>query len=312
MSPRRAHAEEAAPVSYASCVRSWLFVPGDSARKQEKAATSRADALILDLEDSVTADLLPQARTRVRQLLSSRAQRSAQQLWVRVNALSSGKLSADLEEVMAGAPDGIVLPKVSLAREAVEVGRLLSLLERQHGYADGATPLMVIATETAQSLFALGDYASTANPRLAALTWGAEDLSAALGANARAADGTLTFTFELARSMCLLAASAAGVPAIDGVCTDLRNPAQLTREAERAGRDGFTGKLAIHPAQVETINALFNPQPAEIARARAVIAAFAAAPDAGVLSLDGQMLDRPHLVRAQRILARAERARVRS
>jgi citrate lyase subunit beta/citryl-CoA lyase len=308
---RGAHAEEAG-VSRTSSIRSWLFVPGDSARKQEKGAASAADALILDLEDSVAAELLPQARAQVRQFLSSSAGRSAQQWWVRVNALGSGKLAADLEGVMAGAPDGIVLPKVSSAREVEEVSRLLALLEREHGGADGVTRLMVIATETPQSLFTLGEYATTANARLAGLTWGAEDLSAALGAEARAADGTLSFTFELARSMCLLAAGAAGVPAIDGVCVALKDSMQLGREAERAARDGFTGKLAIHPAQLETINAAFSPQPAEVARARAVIAAFAAAPDAGVLSLDGQMLDRPHLVRAQRILARAEHVRVRS
>lgn len=299
-------------MSHTSSIRSWLFVPGDSARKQEKAAASAADALILDLEDSVAAEMLPQARARVRQFLSSRGERSAQQWWVRVNALGSGKLSADLEGVMAGAPDGIVLPKVSSAREVDEVSRLLGLLEREHRGAHGVTRLLVIATETPQSLFTLGEYATAANARLAGLTWGAEDLAAALGANARAADGSLSFTFELARSMCVLAASAAGVPAIDGVCVALKDSAQLTREAERAARDGFTGKLAIHPAQVEIINAAFSPQPAEVARARAVIAAFAAAPDAGVLSLDGQMLDRPHLVRAQRILARAEHLRVRS
>jgi citrate lyase subunit beta/citryl-CoA lyase len=264
--------------------------------------------LILDLEDSVTAELLPQARERVRDFLASRMQRSTQQLWVRVNALASGKLPADLSVVMAGVPDGIVLPKVSFAREALEVGRLLTQLEREHDRAPGATKLLVIATETAQSLFALGEYATTANARLAGLTWGAEDLSAALGAAAHEADGSLTFTFELARTMCLLAASAAGVPAFDGVCVDFRNNEALVREAQRACRDGFMGKLAIHPVQVEPINAAFSPQPHEVARAREVIAAFAAAPDAGVLSLDGQMLDRPHLVRAQRILERAARA----
>lgn len=293
-----------------SSIRSWLFVPGDSARKQEKAATSGADALVLDLEDSVTPALLPQARERVRDFLTSRPQRCAQQIWVRVNALSSGRLPEDLAAVMAGAPEGIVLPKVSFAREALEVGRQLSRLEREHDCPPGATKLLVIATETAQSLFALGDYASTANARLAGLTWGAEDLSAATGAAAYEADGSLTFTFELARSMCLLAASAAGVPAFDGVCVDFRNNDALIREAARACRDGFMGKLAIHPAQVGPINAAFSPQPHEVARARAIIAAFAAAPDAGVLSLDGQMLDRPHLIRAQRILERAARAQV--
>src|SRR5580700_1662439 len=257
-------------MSALAAVRSWLFVPGDSARKQEKAAASAADALILDLEDSVAAELLPQARARVCDFLVSCRERARQQLWVRVNALASGKLSEDLAAVMAGAPDGIVLPKVCSAREALEVSRLLLPLEREYDRTAGATKLLVIATETAQALFAFGDYATTANPRLAGLTWGVEDLSAALGAAARQADGSLTFTFELARSLCLLAAAAAGVPAIDGVCVDFRNNDALIREAARAARDGFMGKLAIHPAQVGPINAAFSPQPEEIARAREV------------------------------------------
>jgi citrate lyase subunit beta/citryl-CoA lyase len=297
-------------MSAVASIRSWLFVPGDDARKHDKASTSGADALIFDLEDSVTEGLLPKARTRVRNFLTSHRERSAPQLWVRVNALASGKIADDLAIVMAGAPDGIVLPKVSAAREAVTVGALLSALEEKFGTPTGRTQLLVIATETPQALFALGDYATTANARLAGLTWGAEDLSAALGAAARDAAAAFTFTFELVRSMCLLAAGAAGVPAFDGVCVDFRNSDALQREATRACRDGFSGKLAIHPSQVGPINAAFSPQPAEVARARQVIAAFAAKPDAGVLSLDGQMLDRPHLVKAQRILARAARAAV--
>jgi len=295
-------------MSGAAAIRSWLFVPGDSARKQEKAAASAADALIFDLEDSVTEELLPQARAQVCAFLVSHRSRAAQQLWVRVNALASGKLSADLAAVMAGAPDGIVLPKVSFAREALEVARLLTDLERKYDRPPGMTKLLIIATETAQAPLALNEYATTANERIAGLTWGAEDLSAALGASARAADGSLTFTFELVRSMCLLAAASAGVPAFDGVCVDFRNEDALVREAARACRDGFVGKLAIHPSQIGPINAAFSPQPEEIARAQAIIAAFAAAPQAGVLSLNGQMLDRPHLLRAQRILERAAHA----
>jgi citrate lyase subunit beta/citryl-CoA lyase len=297
-------------VSAVASIRSWLFVPGDDARKHDRASSSGADALIFDLEDSVTAQLLPKARTRVRNFLASHRERAAQQLWVRVNALASGKLADDLAIVMAGAPDGIVLPKVSAAREAVEVGHLLAPLEEKFGTPPGRTQLLVIATETPQALFALGDYASTENPRLAGLTWGAEDLSAALGAAARDADGAFTFTFELARSMCLLAASAAGVAAFDGVHVDFKNTDALKGEAARACHDGFSGKLAIHPEQVGPINAAFSPRAAEVAHAREVVAAFAAKPDAGVLSLDGQMLDRPHLVKAQRILARAARMAV--
>jgi citrate lyase subunit beta/citryl-CoA lyase len=295
-------------MSGAAAIRSWLFVPGDSARKQEKAAATAADALIFDLEDSVTEELLPQARAQVCAFLDSHRSRAAQQLWVRVNALASGKLSADLAAVMAGAPDGIVLPKVSFAREALEVARLLTDLERKYDRPPGMTKLLIIATETAQAPLALNEYATTANERIAGLTWGAEDLSAALGASARAADGSLTFTFELVRSMCLLAAASAGIPAFDGVCVDFRNEDALVREAARACRDGFVGKLAIHPSQIGPINAAFSPQPEDIARAQAIIAAFAAAPQAGVLSLNGQMLDRPHLLRAQRILERAAHA----
>jgi citrate lyase subunit beta / citryl-CoA lyase len=298
-------------MSAVASIRSWLFVPGDSERKQDKAAASAADALILDLEDSVSAELLPEARRRVCAFLGSRRRGGAQQAWVRVNAPASGHFAEDLEAVLGAGPDGIVLPKVS-ARETLEVARHLTTLEREHGLSAGGTPLLVIATETAPALFALGDYATTHNPRLAALTWGAEDLSAALGASAYEADGRLTFTFELARSLCLLAAAAANVPAIDGVCVDFRDAERLRREAARAARDGFVGKLAIHPGQVSAINEAFSPQPQEIARARAVVAAFAASPHTGVLSLDGQMLDRPHLVRAQRLLARAERAQVAS
>jgi citrate lyase subunit beta/citryl-CoA lyase len=295
-------------VSACASIRSWLFVPGDDGRKHDKARASGADALILDLEDSVTAQLLPKARTRVRDFLASHRERSVQQLWVRVNTLASGKLADDLAFVMAGAPDGIVLPKISKPSEALEIGAALADLEEKFGTPPGCTQLLVIATETPQALFALGDYASTLNPRLAGLTWGAEDLSAALGAAARDASGAFTFTFELARSMCLLAASAAGIPAFDGVCVDFKDSAAVQHEAARASRDGFAGKLAIHPAQIEPINAAFSPQPAEVERARQVIAAFAAKPDAGVLSLDGEMLDRPHLVKAERIVARAARA----
>ncbi|HEY5103231.1 MAG TPA: CoA ester lyase [Steroidobacteraceae bacterium] len=295
-------------MSACASIRSWLFVPGDDARKHDKALASGADALIFDLEDSVTAQLLPKARTRVRNFLASHRERAAQQLWVRVNTLASGKLADDLVLVMAGAPDGIVLPKISNPAEALEIGATLADLEAKFGTAPGRTQLLVIATETPQALFALGDYARTPNPRLAGLTWGAEDLSAALGAAARDASGAFTFTFELARSMCLLAAGAADIPAFDGVCVDFKDATALKREAARASRDGFCGKLAIHPAQVEPINTAFSPQPAEVARARQVIAAFAAKPDAGVLSLDGEMLDRPHLVKAERIVARAARA----
>jgi citrate lyase subunit beta/citryl-CoA lyase len=298
-------------------MRSFLFVPGDSERKQSKGLATAADALILDLEDSVDVTQLPAARARVRELLRSRPQRTRQQLWVRVNALSSGLLLEDLAAVMAdaaeGGPDGIVLPKVSDPDEVEEVAHYLAALEVRGARTLGSTRLMVIATETPRGLLSLPSYpakvAATAAvaQRLTALTWGSEDLGAALGVIARAdSRGAMTHPFQLARTSCLLTSSALGVQAIDGVHIDFRDKEGLARELDAARRDGFTGKLAIHPDQIEAINAAFSPTEAEIARARSIIAAFAAAPGAGVVSLDGQMVDRPHLVQARRILEALE------
>jgi citrate lyase subunit beta / citryl-CoA lyase len=292
-------------------MRSFLFVPGDSERKQAKALGTAADALILDLEDSVDVAQLPAARGRVRELLQSQPSRTKQQLWVRVNALSSGLLLEDLAAVMAdageGGPDGIVLPKVSDPQEIEEVGHYLAALEVRAARQLGATRLMVIATETPRGLLALASYPNKlTSKRLAGLTWGSEDLGAALGVKARVdGEGALTPPFQIARTSCLLAASALGVQAIDAVHVDFRNKDGLARELDSARRDGFTGKLAIHPDQVEAINSAFMPTADEIARAQRIIAAFAAAPGAGVVSLDGQMIDCPHLVQAQRILQTA-------
>lgn len=292
-------------------MRSLLFVPGDSERKQAKALATAADALILDLEDSVDVAQLPAARARVHELLKSQPDRARQQLWVRVNALSSGLLLEDLAAVMAdageGGPDGIVLPKVSDPQEIDEVGHYLAALEVRGARELGSTRLLVIATETPRGLLSLSSYPNkvTSN-RLAALTWGSEDLGAALGVKARVDDvGMLTPPFQMARTSCLMAATALGVQAVDGVHVDFRNEDGLARELESARRDGFTGKLAIHPDQIDAINSAFMPTAAEIVTAQRVIAAFAAAPGAGVVSLDGQMIDRPHLVQAQRILRTA-------
>ena len=298
----------------APALRSLLFVPGDSERKQAKALTSGADALILDLEDSVAAAQLPAARVRVRDFLASAARHAARpQLWVRLNSLGSGKLVDDLVAVIGARPDGVVLPKASSVREVAELGHYLLALEAREGIAAGATRILVIATETPNALLALGEYSpATAGERLAGLTWGMEDLSAALGALGKTDDvGSLTPVLQLARSLCLIAASAAGVQAIDGVHADFRDAAGLSREVARARRDGFTAKLAIHPDQVPVINAAFSPTPAEIERARRIVAAFEAVPGAGVTSLDGQMLDRPHLVLARRVLGLAANAAAR-
>jgi citrate lyase subunit beta / citryl-CoA lyase len=288
-------------------LRSFLFVPGDSERKQAKALQSGADALILDLEDSVDAAQLDVARGIVRSFLENRPA-EAPELWVRPNSLASGMLADDLAAVMPGKPAGVVLPKVSSVGEVVEVGRVLSGLEARHGVAVGSTQIIVIATETPAAVFALGSYAGgAAGPRLAGLTWGVEDLSAALGALEKTtADGSLTPVLQLARSLCLLGASAAGVQAIDGVYPNFRDPDGLARAVAEARRDGFTAKLAIHPDQVSAINAAFAPTAAEIERARRIVAAFEAAGGAGVTSLDGQMIDRPHLVLARRVLDRVK------
>lgn len=292
-------------------MRSFLFVPGDSERKQAKALATAADVLILDLEDSVDVAQLPAARARVHELLRSQPDRTKQQLWVRVNALSSGLLLEDLAAVMGdageGGPDGIVLPKVSDPQEIEEVGHYLAALEVRGARGLGSTRLMVIATETPRGVLCLPSYPNNVtSKRLAALTWGSEDLGAALGVKARVdGNGALTPPFQIARTSCLLAATALGVQAIDGVHVDFRNKDGLASELDSARRDGFTGKLAIHPDQVDAINSAFMPTAAEIDKAQRIIAAFAAAAGAGVVSLDGQMIDRPHLVQAQRIVQTA-------
>ncbi len=291
-------------------LRSLLFVPGDSERKQAKALTSGADALILDLEDSVAEAQLPAARAQVLAFLRAHTGPSVPQRWVRLNSPGSGKLLDDLVAILPGAPDGVVLPKVSAVREVTEVAHYLAALEARDGLASDSTRIIVIATETPQALLTLGEYGTgAAGSRLTALTWGTEDLSAALGATEKTQkDGSLTPVLELARSLCLIAAGAAGVQAIDGVHANFRDAAGLAREAARARCDGFTAKLAIHPDQVGAINSAFSPSAAEVEHARRVVAASAANPRAGVTSLDGRMLDRPHLVLAQRVLELSRRS----
>jgi citrate lyase subunit beta / citryl-CoA lyase len=297
----------------AAPLRSWLFVPGDSERKQARALTTRADALILDLEDSVDPAQLPAARQRVAALLRAGPPPGGAQLWVRVNPTGSAHFAEDLRALFAAAPPhGLAVPKVSAAAEIGALAAQLQELERPRGQ-QGRTRLLVIATETPQGLLALPQYpqalaGSAAASRLSGLTWGMEDLSTALGATGRReASGALTFTMQLARSTCLLAAAALGVQAVDSVVTDFRDQGALQAELAAARRDGFSGKLAIHPDQVAAINAAFAPSADELAHARRVLAAFAATPGAGVANLDGQMIDRPHLLQAQRLLAAAQR-----
>ncbi|MGX1305566.1 citrate lyase subunit beta/citryl-CoA lyase [Amorphus suaedae] len=290
-------------------MRSWLFVPGDSERKLARALIAGADALILDLEDSVAPEAKDAARARVCAFLDSNCANLRDScVFVRVRDLRADGARADLEAVMRAAPDGIVLPKSVDGRDVARLDAMLTVCEAEHGLPDLATRIVAIATESAEALFGLASYRG-ASRRLAGLAWGGEDLSADLGSTAtRDADGALTDPFRMARSLCLAGAVAAGVQPIDTVFTDFRDLDGLRREAEMAARDGFTGKLAIHPDQVPVINAAFTPSDAAVAEARRVVEAFAAAPGAGVVSLDGRMVDRPHLIRARRLLERARRA----
>jgi len=279
-----------------------LFVPGDSERKLAKAPSSGADALILDLEDAVDATRLPAARGMVREYLAARPA-TGPQLWVRINPLDSGLALDDLAAVVRAGPDAILLPKGQGARDIVVLDHYLTALEARDGLDPGAIGIMPVATETAGAMFNLGSYAGC-SPRLRGLTWGAEDLAAVLGAASnRREDGEYDFTYQLARSLCLLGANTAGVPAIDTIWGNFRDGEGLLKDSARARRAGFTGKIAIHPDQVAPINQAFTPDPADVARARRIVQAFEQAPGVGTLQLDGEMLDRPHLKQAMRILA---------
>ena len=271
--------------------RSWLFVPGDSEKKILKALESDADAVIFDLEDSV----VPDRKKVAREILKTLPKRSnGPQWWLRVNPLGTQFHKDDLKLVGNAYIQGIVLPKVENGGDVAHVA-----------HRTGNIPIHVIVTETPASLFNLMTYRDPNSP-LAAMSWGAEDLSAALGAASKYdSDGSLSFTYKLARSLCLAGAVAAGVQPVDGVFADFRDDAGLQAEAEAAAHEGFTGKLAIHPAQVAIINAAFTPSQDDIRHAEEIVAAFEAHPDAGVLSVGGKMVDRPHLVQARRVLERS-------
>jgi citrate lyase subunit beta/citryl-CoA lyase len=271
--------------------RSWLFVPADSERKIAKALDSEADALIFDLEDSVT----PTQKAAARDILKHLPPRSdGPQWWVRINPLGSEHIKADVGVFASADFSGVVLPKVESGTDVAELT-----------HRTGNLPVHAIVTETPASLFGLLTYRAC-SPMLAAMSWGAEDLSAALGAASKYdSDGGLSFTYRLARSLCLVGAVAAGVQPVDGVFADFRDADGLRAEAEAARHEGFAGKLAIHPDQVSVINAAFTPSPEDVSHAEAIVAAFEAQPDAGVLSVGGRMVDRPHLVQARRVLDRA-------
>ena len=291
-------------------MRSLLFVPADSARKLDKAMSSGADALIVDLEDSIAFDGKAGARESAAAFLKN-AMSNAQRpyLMVRVNGLQTGLTDADLDAIAPAKPDAIMLPKAEGGAAIVHTDAKLAVREAQNDLPDGHIKILPIATETAAALFMVGTFAG-ASARLIGMTWGAEDLSAELGARAnRDEQGRFLDPYRLARSLCLAGAAAAEVAAIDTVFVDFRNDAGFRRECEEACRDGFVGKMAIHPAQVPIINDVFTPSPAALAQAQAIVDAFAANLGAGVVGIGGVMYDRPHLARAQRLLARAAPAK---
>ncbi len=281
-------------------LRSFLFVPGDSAKKQAKAQGCDADAVILDLEDSVAPDQKPAARDQVATALG---QDWRPQRWVRINPMDAGMVADDLAACQAARPDGIMLPKAAGPRDVADLSAALDAFD-----PDGSIKILPIVTETAAAPFALRDYVGADLPRLWGLTWGAEDLATDLGATGnKDATGAWYPVFEQVRAMTLLAAKAAGVFAIDTLHADFRDDAGLAATSARAFAEGFTGRLAIHPAQVGPINQAFRPAAAAVDHARRVVAAFDADPGAGVVGLDGKMVDIPHLKQARAILAAAAR-----
>jgi citrate lyase subunit beta/citryl-CoA lyase len=286
-------------------MRSLLFVPADSDKKLDKGLTLGADALILDLEDAVAPDRKAVAReTACAFLTQHRARKDRPVLIVRINALETGLADVDLAGILPGMPDAVLLPKAAGGPAVTHLDAKLTVGEAMHGLPAGHVKIMALATETAASLFMAGTY-KDASPRFNGMAWGAEDLSADIGAETNR-DTAYRFTdpFRFARALCLFGAAAAGVPAIDTVYPNFRDEAGFRIECEEARRDGFSAKMAIHPAQVSIINDVFSPSPDVIAQSRAIVAAFAAAPGSGVVNLGGQMYDVPHLRRAERILAR--------
>jgi citrate lyase subunit beta/citryl-CoA lyase len=285
--------------------RSWLFAPGDSERKMEKATAGTADIVLLDLEDAVAEGEKPKARSMVAAFLTANA-RERQRLWVRINPIQGPHGLADLVAIVGSRPGGIMLPKSRGRADAELLDHYLTALEAAAGTECGTTQVIVLVTETADAMFTTGSYAGAA--RVVALTWGAEDLADALGASAnRDEDGSYGFTYQLARSLCLVGATAAGVSAIETIHGDFRDEAGLRKRATEVRRAGFRGMLAIHPAQVDVINEAFTPSAEELARAQEIVDLFAANPGAGTIGHKGAMLDRPHLARAQAVLALAAR-----
>ena len=285
-------------------MRSLLFVPGNSEKKLEKGLSSEADVLLIDLENSVSGERKEVARKIAADFLTANRDRPPR-LFVRINDLASGFADEDLAAVMPSMPHGILLPKSNSGKDVTRLSAKLNVHEARAGIAEGSTQILAIITETAIGTLSATSYPD-ASKRLIGLSWGAEDLSAAIGARTpRDAAGHYTDVFRLARAVTILGASAAEVAAIDTVYINYRDDAGLTCECEEAERDGFTGKLAIHPAQVPIINRAFTPSAEAVEHARKIIDAFGENPSAGVIGIDGQMFDRPHLRRAERLVQRA-------
>jgi citrate lyase subunit beta/citryl-CoA lyase len=286
-------------------MRSLLFVPALGGSKLDKAMASGADAVILDLEDSIAPERKADARAAALDYLkAAQKKKDRPRLLVRINGLDTGMTDADLDAVVAGAPDAILFPKAEGGATVTHLDAKLTAREAIAGLPDGSIKILAQTVESAAGMFTAGTYRNS-SARLMGMTWGPEDLSAELGAEAnREADGSLTEPYRLARSFCLFGAAAAKVPAIETIHVDFRNLDALRHDTELARRDGFTGRLAIHPAQVPVINEVFTPTSAQIANAKAVVAAFAAQPGAGTIGIDGKMYDQPHLKKAQALLAR--------
>jgi citrate lyase subunit beta/citryl-CoA lyase len=285
--------------------RSWLFAPGDSERKMEKAAASAADIVLLDLEDAVAEAQKPKARVMISSFLNARSADRGR-LWVRINPIQGPHALADLAAIVPARPGGIMFPKTRGRADAELLGHYLTGLEAASGIELGSTRLILLVTETAAGMLSTGSYVGV--PRVAAMSWGAEDLATDLGAiDNRNEDGSYEFTYQLARSLCLAGAAAAGVPAIETIHGDFRDEAGLRKRAAQVRRAGFRGMLAIHPAQIDIINETFTPSAEELAAAQEIVALFDANPVAGTIGHKGVMLDRPHLARAKAVLALAAR-----
>lgn len=284
-------------------IRSFLFVPGDSEKKLSKVADSTADAVILDLEDAVSVGRKGVAREIVSEFIVSQlGDGSGPQLWVRINPIDTEFALTDLATVVPAVPAGVMIPKVNGPEDVIRVSHYLEALESANGVSPGSIRLLPVATETARAPFRLGDYAGAGLERLYGLTWGAEDLSAALGASTNLGpDGGWAMTYQLVRSLTLMGARAADVEAVETLFVDIRDERGLTESSRRARAEGFSGRIAIHPAQVDPINAAFTPSADEVEFARRVVEAFSH--DVGTVALDGKMLDLPHLKQAERVLA---------